>query len=138
VTATDNAIHKFNGAAIIVRKPSAPPRVHGNTAFSLNEKDSAAKVEGAAAATDNVVKQPNKAGVTPGKWQSLWPKKVFAALPEQGKVMVQDGPWKLIVTHGKTTRYELFNTKDDPQQKTNLADKLEQITFRLRGLSERQ
>ena len=50
----------------------------------------------------------------------------------------QDGPWKLIVTHGKTTRYELFNTKTDPQQKTNLADKLEQITFRLRGLTERK
>jgi hypothetical protein len=53
-------------------------------------------------------------------------------------VTAQEGPWKLIVTYGKTTRYELFNTKDDPQQKVNLADKLEQITFRLRGLAERQ
>ncbi len=138
VTATDNAISKFNGPAIIVRKPTAPPRVHGNTALSTNPKDSAAKVEGAIAAADNVLKQPNKAGVAPSKWQSLWPGKAPDALPEQGKVMVQDGPWKLIVTHGKTTRYELYNTATDPTQKTNLADKLEQITFRLRGLSEQQ
>jgi hypothetical protein len=138
VTATDNAIHKFNGAAIIVRKPSAPPRVHGNTAFSLNEKDSAAKVEGARAAEDNVLKKPDEAGVSPSKWQSLWPKNQPEGPWEKGQVTAQDGPWKLVVTHGKTTRYELFNTKDDPQQKTNLADKLEQITFRLRGLTERQ
>ena len=57
---------------------------------------------------------------------------------EKGQASGQSGPWKLVVTHGKTTRYKLFNTKDDPQQKTNLADKLEQITFRLRGLTERQ
>jgi parallel beta-helix repeat protein len=138
VTATDNAISKFNGPAIIVRKPSAPPRVHGNTAFSQSEKDSAVKVEGADAVADNVVKQPNDAGVAPSKWQALWPKKAPAALPEQGKVLVKDGPWKLIVTHGKTTRYELYNTTTHPEQKTNLADKLEQITFRLRGLTERQ
>ena len=138
VTATDNAISKFNGPAIIVRKPSAPPCVHGNTAFSPNQQDSAAKVEGAVAAADNVVKQPNEAGVEPGKWQPLWPEKILAGPWRKGQVTVQDGPWKLIVTHGKTTRFELFNTKDDPQQKTNLADKLEQITFRLRGLTERQ
>jgi hypothetical protein len=138
VTATDNVIHKFNGPAIIVRKPTAPPRVHGNTAFSQNQKDSAAKVEGAIAAADNVVKQPNEADFAPGKWQPLWPKKIPTGPWEKGQVTVQDSPWKLIVTHGKTTRYELFNTKTDPQQKTNLADKLEQITFRLRGLTERQ
>ena len=138
VTATDNAISKFNGPAIIVRKPSAPPRVHGNTAFSQNEKDSAAKVEGARAAEDNVLKKPDEAGVSSSKWQSLWPKKQPEGPWEKGQVTAQDGPWKLVVTHGKTTRYELFNTKDDPQQKTNLADKLEQITFRLRGLTERQ
>jgi len=138
VTATDNDIRKFNGPAIIVRKPSASPRVHGNIAFSANQKDSAAKVDGVVAAMDNVVKQPKEADAAPSKWQALWPKKAPAALPEQGKVMVQDGPWKLIVTHGKTTRYELYNTTTDPEQKTNLADKLEQITFRLRGLTERQ
>ena len=138
VTATDNAIHKFNGPAIIVRKPTAPPRVYGNTAFSQNQKDSAAKVEGARAAEDNVLKKPDEAGVSFSKWQSLWPEKLLEGPWEKGRVTAQDGPWKLVVTHGKTTRYELFNTKDDPQQKTNLADKLEQITFRLRGLTERQ
>ena len=138
VTAVDNVIRQFNGPALIVRKPSAPPRVHGNTALSANPKDSAAKIEGAGAAVDNTLKQPTKAGVDPSKWQPLWPGKTPAALPEQGKVMVQDGPWKLIVTHGKTTHYELYNTAADPTKKTNLADKLEQITFRLRGLSEQQ
>jgi len=138
VTATDNAISKFNGPAIIVRKPSAPPRVHGNIAFSANQKDSAAKVDGVVAAVDNVVKQPNEADAATSKWRTLWPEKAPTVLPEQGKVMVQDGPWKLIVTHGKIMRYELYNTATDPQQKTNLADKLEQITFRLRGLTERQ
>jgi hypothetical protein len=138
VTATDNAIRKFNGSAIIVRKPTAPPRVHGNTAFSQNEKDSAAKVECARAGEDNVLKKSDEAGVSSSKWQSLWPKKQLTGPWEKGQVTAQEGPWKLIVTHGKTTRYELFNTKDDPQQKINLADKLEQMTFRLRGLAERQ
>jgi hypothetical protein len=138
VTATDNVISKFNGPAIIVRKPSAPPRVHGNTAFSQNEKDSVAKVEGPLAAVDNVLKKSDEVSVSSSKWQSLWPGKLLEAPREKGQVTAQDGPWKLVVTHGKTTRYELYNTKADPQQKTNLANKLEQITFRLRGLTERQ
>ena len=85
-----------------------------------------------------MLKKSDEAGVSPSKWQSLWPKKQLAGPWEKGQVTAQEGPWKLIVTYGKTTRYELFNTKDDPQQKVNLTDKLEQMTFRLRGLAERQ
>ena len=138
VTATDNAISKFSGPAIIVRKPSAPPRVHGNTAFSQNEKDRPAQVEGAPAAADNVQKKPGKAGVPPSKWQSLWPDTMPAGPWRKGQVTAQDGPWKLIITHGKPTRYELYNTQTDPQQKHNRAEALEQFTFRLRGLTEQQ
>ncbi len=138
VTATDNAIHKFNGPAIIVRKPTAPPHIHGNTAFSQNQKDSATKVEGARAAADNVLNKSDAASVSVSKWRSPWLGKLLEGPWKKGQVTAQDGPWKLIVTHGKTARYELFNMKDDPQQKANLADKLEQITFRLRGLAERQ
>ena len=36
------------------------------------------------------------------------------------------------------TLWGLFNVKDDPQEKVNLADRLGQIVYRLRGLQERK
>lgn len=63
----------------------------------------------------------------------------FHVLAGSGKqVTVQDGPWKLVATYGKTPHYALFNVEADPQLKSDLAEKLDQITFRLRGLLERQ
>ena len=43
-----------------------------------------------------------------------------------------------MVTYGKTTTYQLFNVVDDPEGTNDLADELEQICFRLRGVVERQ
>ena len=43
-----------------------------------------------------------------------------------------------MATYGKTTTYALFNTANDPQEDTDLSSRLEQITFRLRGLLERR
>lgn len=51
---------------------------------------------------------------------------------------VREGPWKLVVTYGKQTTYALFHIEHDPQQQTDLSTRLEQITFRLRGLLEQR
>ena len=54
------------------------------------------------------------------------------------QVVVLDGPWKLVATYRKTTTYALFNTDRDINEKSDLSVRLEQITFRLRGLIERK
>jgi hypothetical protein len=51
---------------------------------------------------------------------------------------MQDGPWKLVLTYGKTISCSLYNTEGDPDETTDLSVKLEQITFRLRGLLEQK
>ena len=48
------------------------------------------------------------------------------------------GPWKLLATGGKKKTYQLFNLDDDPHEKTDLSGRLEQQTFQLRGLLERE
>ena len=49
-----------------------------------------------------------------------------------------DGDWKLVVTYGKTINYALYNLREDPEEKKDLSDRLEQITFRLRGMLEQK
>ena len=53
-------------------------------------------------------------------------------------VSVREGHWKLVVPYGQQTTYALFHVEDDPRQETDLSKRLEQITFRLRGLLERE
>ncbi len=147
VTAMDNVTRNFTGPSIIVKKPSSPPRVHGNTAISDSPKDSAVDIEGAAdAAQDNMLKKPAEVE------KSAYPAPPVWAFEPHGRdgngfhelantarqVSVQDGRWKLVATYGKKTSYALFDTENDPQEKTDLAARLEQIAFRLQGLLEKR
>ncbi len=147
VTATDNTIRNFEGPPIIVRKPSSPARVYGNTAVSEKAQEKPVSVEGDAENSGgNVIKKPEEVQQATADAVATWP------MPEQradgnsyradansgGQAIVQDGPWKLVATYGETISYKLFNTDDDPQEKTDLSARLENITFRMRGLLERQ
>eukprot|EP00913_Durusdinium_trenchii_P010922 g10251.t1 len=147
VTATDNVIRDFSGPSIIVKKPSSPARVFGNVAISDKAKAPAVLVDGAKnAAAENILKKTGD--VNPGDFPApqQWPQQsgrpegdTFHPLAGSGRTLsVQDGPWKLVVTYGKTINYALYNTQTDPDQKVDLSATLEQITFRLRGLIERQ
>jgi hypothetical protein len=147
VTATDNITRAFSGPSLIVKNPSAPARVYGNTAISDNPKDTVVDVDGAEnTAASNILKKPGEIddSLDPGPRQ--WPLlaretngNAYHPLANTGRqVIVQEGPWKLVVTYGKTTTYALFNTEQDPKETIDLAIRLEQITFRLRGLLEKQ
>jgi hypothetical protein len=145
VTATDNVTRDFSGPSLIVKKPSSPARVYGNTAISDNPKDSAADVEGATDLTASNVRKNTaeaKESTSPPTWPLLGKQPTgesFHPLFNSGRqVTAQDGPWRLVASYGKEIRYALFNTESDPQQKNDLSAKLDQITFRLRGLLERQ
>ena len=147
VTATGNVTRDFSGPSIIVKKPTSPARVYDNTAISDNPKDSAATVDGAAdSAAGNVLKKSGEADKTSFPVPPTWPLltnqrngESFHTLVGSGRQLsVQDGPWKLVATYGKTITYSLYHKKDDPNEKTDLSVKLEQFTFRLRGLLERQ
>jgi hypothetical protein len=151
VTAISNVTSEFSGPSIIVRKPSGPAHVYGNTAVSDQPKNTAVVVDSlpnrAGNAVSNVLTTPAEFDtndvVSPPVWPLLSTKQVsgdsFHGLANTGtKAELQDGDWKLVATYGKTTTYELFNTENDPQLKTNLAKRLDQITFRLRGLLEQK
>ncbi len=147
VTATDNITREFSGPSIIVKKPTLAAHVYGNTAVSLNPKDTAVDVDGAGdAANGNVLKSPQGIDESLYPNPAVWPMLTreakgdeFHPLANTGQqVVVQDGPWKLVATYGETTTYALFNTESDPEQQTDLSARLEQITFRLRGLLEKQ
>lgn len=60
VTATDNIVRDFQGAAIIIRKPTFPARVFANTAISNNPKDKAASIEGTKGTLENLLKPRGK------------------------------------------------------------------------------
>ena len=146
VTATGNTTRGFQGASIIVKKPSQAARVYDNTAVSGNPKDQAVSIEGAGGENGNVLKKPGQVEPSVDKQFAAWPL-LSQRLPGESyhpdflsdrKRTVQDGPWKLVVTYGKTPQYALFNVANDPQETTNLAERLEQIAFRLRGLLERK
>jgi hypothetical protein len=147
VTALANVTRAFQGASIIVKKSTAPPQVHGNIAISANPKDKVVDVDGPKNAADsNVLEKPGEKDASRYPSPSVWPLLSRAANGNQfhplantgRKVVVQDGPWKLVVTYGKTPTYALFNTEKDPQEKTDLSVRLEQITYRLRGLLEKR
>jgi hypothetical protein len=147
VTATGNVTRNFSGPSIIVKKPTSPARVYGNTAISDNPKDSVTAIDGTKDfAAGNVLKKTSEVGKTSFPLPPSWPLLAkqrngdsFHLLAGSGRQLsVQDGPWKLVVTYGKTTNYALYNTANDPDQKTDRSGQLEQITFRLRGLLERQ
>jgi parallel beta-helix repeat protein len=147
VTAVGNITRAFQGPSIIVRKPSAPSRVHGNTAISRNPKDTATSVDGTVGLDgDNVIREPKEDDETGFGRRSSWPLQTastkgdaFHRLARTGeRVEVRQGPWRLVVTYGPATTYQLFNIEDDPQGDRDLAEELEQICFRLRGVIERQ
>lgn len=102
-------------------------------------------IDGAPQSVDsNVLKTPNEADEFPAESPAVWPLLSGLANPASyhpfagRQVVVQEGPWKLVGTFGKTISYKLFNTADDPQEKTDLATRLDHIAFRLRGLLEKQ
>jgi len=147
VVAIGNTTRKFQGPSIIVRKAPRPARVHGNTALSQDPKDSAVSVDGAVEARmDNVVREPTETDEAGFEGGPIWPRlaarsegDTFHSLAGTGRrVEVRQEPWRLVVTYGKTTTYQLFNVVDDPEGTNDLADELEQICFRLRGVVERQ
>ena len=147
VTALGNVTRSFEGPSIIVRKPTDPARVHGNTAISSNPKDSAASVDGVADAGEgNVLRGPEKNDEAGFSGPTSWPLlsgnangDAFHSLARSGKqVEVRQGTWKLVATYGKTTTYRLFNHEDDPAGTKDLSETLEQICFRIRGVLERQ
>ncbi len=147
VTATDNITREFSGPSLIVKRPTAPARVYGNSAISDNPKDTAVDVDGAEdTAASNVLKKTSEVEESSPAALPRWPLLAkhtdgnsFHPLINSGRQLtVQDGPWKLVVTYGKTISYALYNTHDDPEEKTDLSVKLEQITFRLRGLLEQK
>ena len=147
VTAVGNVTRSFQGPSIIVRKPPGPAHVHGNTDLSSDPKDSAVSVDGVVdAGVDNVLRGPEKNDEAGFSGPMTWPLltesakgDAFHSLARSGKqVEVRQGSWELVATYGKTTTFRLFNVQDDPRRTRDLAKKLDQICFRLRGLLERQ
>lgn len=147
VTATDNITRDFSGPSLIVKSPSSPAHIYGNTAISDDPKNSAVDVEGAEnGSASNLLKKTSEVDESTHPALSTWPLlakqpvgESFHPLFNTGRqIAVQDGPWKLVATYGKTIRYALFNTEADPQGQTDLSAKLDQITFRLRGLLEQK
>ena len=142
----DNSVRNFRDAAIIVRKPTAPARVFGNTAYSAEPDHTAALVEGAPGlAADNQLKAPDDAEEAK-RFGRLGPQ-LEDADPDElserfqkvfGPDVVTDGPWKLVVARGEKTTYKLFNSEIDPNEKTDLSDRVPHLAFRLKGLRERQ
>lgn len=146
VVAVSNVARSFEGASIIVKKSTSPPYLAGNVAISDSPKSKVVDVDNPVGANGNVLKAPEKGDEELYPNPQVWPTQpsgtvgdLFHPLAGSGnQVTVEDGPWKLVVTRGKTTTYALYNTKTDPGEKTSLAEKLEQITFRLRGLAEQR
>jgi parallel beta-helix repeat protein len=147
VTALGTVTRCFHGPSIIVRKPSGPSRVHGNTALSSNPGDSASSVDGVVdGGADNELRDPEKNDEpgfsSPTNWWLLTGSvngDAFHSLAQSGQqVEAREGQWKLVATYGKMTTYQLFNLEDDPAGTKDLSVKLEQICFRLRGVLERQ
>lgn len=146
VTAVDNITREFEGSTIIVKSPLGTAHVAGNLAISANPKDKAADVPEVKVPLENPLKKPEEIDESGLGSPFVWPLRSgetdgneFHPLANSGRqIVVQEGPWKLVATYGKTVSYELFHTVDDPQEKTNLAQRLEQIAFRLRGRLEKQ
>jgi parallel beta-helix repeat protein len=143
ISVIDNRIGNFQGTAISVKNALAPAHVWGNVAVSKTPKAVPAVVEGPrGAVADNVLKEPEAKDLPKEAIAMSWPaaggKVEWKAPEKKGERTVQDGPWKLVATEGRATRYQLFNLTDDPQQKKDLSGRLEHVLFRLIGLLERQ
>ncbi len=146
VTATGNVTSGFSGPSVIVKKPTSPAHVYGNTAITDDPENSAADVDGANSEAGNVVRKP--ADIDPDATPAplTWPlrggrkdgNEYHPQANTDRKVTIQDGPWTLVATYGRVPDYALFNTEADPQRKNDLSEKLDQITFRLRGLLEQK
>lgn len=139
VSACDNVVSNFQGTAIGVAKSSAPAHVFGNVAVSADEKAKAAVVDGGKG-VDNVVEAPGKERAWSGEklWSALSGRTPERRRLEPGKVEIVQGRWKLIVVRGEKTTYHLYDTMTDEAQKDDLAQKMDTIAFRMRGLLERR
>lgn len=152
VTATNNVIRGFDGAAFVVKKLTSPPIVYGNIAISANPKDTVVDVDVETAPVqnapvqNNVLKNPKDIDESSLPMSRVWPQiqqdsaddRMQCPAAASRHETVEDGPWKLVVTYGEKTKYSLFNTTEDPKETVNLATRLEQITQRMKGLLEKQ
>ena len=152
VAAIGNVVRGFQGPSIIVRKPTAAAQVHGNVAISADGIDGAVTVDRIPGETDessaasNRQKRPEDTDQTQFPEPVAWPlladnvdgDRFHPLAGSDRSVSVREGPWKLVVTYGKRTHYALFHMERDPEQTQDLAKRLEQITFRLRGVVEQQ
>ncbi len=143
VAILDNIIRNFQGTAITVKKPLAPPMVAANVAVSNNPKDKVAVVEGAAPMSkENIVRDiDNKSDLRTADeafWAALKGKAKYERPELIGEQSVEDAGWKLVVVHGKTTAYRLYHIASDPQMKKNLAPQIDNLVLRLRGKMERE
>jgi len=147
VTATANVTHNFSGPSLIVKQAPDSARVYDNTAYSDNPQDTVVDIGQADDVTHgNVLKKTNEfnAEDAPGSpHPKLWDRptdgNAFHSLINSGQQRsIQDGPWKLVVTYGKSISYALFHLEQDPQEENDRSVELEQITFRLRGRLEQQ
>jgi parallel beta-helix repeat protein len=148
VTAIDNTVSNYSGPAIIAKQPSVPPRVLGNIAFSDQEKDAVTALdEPKDKAIDNKLlpaAQAKELPKIPVTWlldKPLKPEDCEQFQKVFGPTTVTDGLWKLVITPGEKpgekTAYKLFNTKLDPEEKTDFAERVPHLAFRLKGLRER-
>jgi parallel beta-helix repeat protein len=143
VTVIDNIIRNFRGTAITVKKPLAPAIVTGNVAVSKNPKDKAVVVDSPSPLPkENVLRQEDETPKLRSADEKFWAalkKKTKYELPQRtGEQTIEEGSWKLVVVHGKTTTYKLYHLASDPQMKKDLAVQIDNHVLRLRGQLERQ
>lgn len=144
VTATGNVTSGFSGPSIIVKKPSSPACVFGNTAISNDPMDTAADVDGIDSGARNVLRKSSDSDQN--MQQSSWPLlrdlgdgQSFHQLAHSGRtVIIEDGEWKLVAKYNTVPEYALFHMPSDPDMKNDLTATLDQITFRMRGLLEQR
>lgn len=141
LTVVDNLIRNFQGVAITVKNPIGNAVIAGNVAVSKNPKDKAVVFDAPQGLPkDNVLREPD-----PKAELSTADERFWAALKKQAKIempertgtqSITEGPWKLVIEHGKTTAYKLYHLDGDPQK--DLAPQLDNHVLRLRGRLERQ
>ncbi len=143
VTVIDNVIRNFQGTAITIKNPLGTAVVSGNIAVSKNPKDKVLSFDGKQGSLkDNLVKEPDdKDDLRTGdeKFWAVLKKQAKIEIPEHtGEQTIQEGSWKLVVTHGKKATYKLFHLASDPDAKKDLAPQMDNHVLRLLGRLERQ
>lgn len=141
ITVVDNVIKNFQGTAITIKNPIGNAHAHGNVAISKNPKDKAIVFDGGADKRgENVLVAPSDMGDPRTGDEAFWAilkKQAKIELPERiGTQSIEEGDWKLVVEHGKTTKYKLFYLKGDAQK--DVAAQFDNHLLRLRGRLERQ